>query len=229
MSQRAGTKLWAVVPIKLLARTKRRLMPLLSSEEREAVACAMLEDVLAALMHAPSLAGVTVITGDVKAAAIARAAGAAIIVDDENVGMSAAVTKAAQHLADAGREGILVIPADVPLITRADVESIAAAHRAAPSVTLVPASIDGGTNALASSPPDACSFCFGDDSFGKHLEASRSRGIEPQVLHLARVAQDIDRPDDLAAFLRHPSPTRTHAYLTRKGIADRLTSEPITP
>ena len=192
-------------------------MPLLSSEEREALACAMLEDVLAALTHAPSLAGVTVITGDVKAAAIARAAGVTLIADDENVGMTAAVTKAAQHLAGAGREGMLVIPADVPLITPADIESIAAAHRAAPSVTLVPASMDGGTNALACSPPDAISFCFGDDSFSKHLEASRSCGIEPQVLHLARVAQDIDRPDDVAAFLLRPSPTRTYAYLTKYG------------
>ena len=214
--------LWAVVPVKLFARTKRRLMPLLSRHEREALARAMLEDVLFALTHTSSLAGVMVITGDAEAAALARAADAFVIADAENAGTTAAVTKAAQHLAGMGREGMLVIPADVPSITPADIETIVAAHRAAPSITLVPAGIDGGTNALACSPPGAASFCFGDDSFRRHREAAWARGIEPEILRLERVGHDIDRPGDLATFLLHPSRTHTYAYLTTNGVSERL-------
>ena len=33
------------------------------------------------------------------------------------------------------------------------------------------------------------------------------------VLRIERVGNDIDRPDDLADFLRNPSLTRTYAYL----------------
>ena len=147
--------LWAVVPVKLFARTKRRLMPLLARHERGALARAMLADVLSALARARCLAGIIVVTGDADAAAMARAAGALVLIDAENAGTTAAVTKAAAYLAAAGNDGMLVIPADVPLLTPADIETIVTAHRAAPSVTLVPASFDGGTNALAYSPPGA--------------------------------------------------------------------------
>jgi 2-phospho-L-lactate guanylyltransferase len=220
MSEHRG--LWAIVPVKLFARTKRRLMPLLSRDECEALARAMLEDVLFALTHTSTLAGVMVITGDAGAAALARAADASVIADAENAGMSAAVTKAAQHVAGMNGEGMLMVPADVPLITPADIETIVAAHGAAPSITLVPASADGGTNALACSPPGAVPFSFGDDSFRRHREAAWARGIQPEVLQLERIGCDIDRPADLANFLLHPSPTRTYAYLTTNGIPERL-------
>ena len=222
----ASHGLWAVVPVKLFARTKRRLMPLLARHERGALARAMLADVLFALVRTHSLAGIMVITGDADAAAMAHAAGALVLADAENAGTTAAVTKAAGHLAGVGSDGMLVIPADVPLITPADIETIVTAHRAAPSVTLVPASIDGGTNALAYSPPGAVPVFFGDNSFRQHREAAWAHGIEPQILQLDHLGYDIDRPDDLATFLLRPSPTQSHAYLTTSGIAERLRRAP---
>jgi 2-phospho-L-lactate guanylyltransferase len=214
--------LWAVVPVKLFGRTKRRLIPLLSSQERQALARAMLEDVLSALARAPSLAGVAVITGDAEATAMAHGAGALVIADTDNAGTTAAVTIAAQHLEGMDHEGMLVIPADVPLITPADVETLVAAHRIAPSITLVPASVDGGTNALACSPLRAVPFAFGEDSFRRHREAARARGIEPVILNLQRIGHDIDRPDDVASFLLHPSTTHTYHYLMGINVSERL-------
>ena len=214
--------LWAVVPVKPFDRTKGRLAPLLSRPEREALACAMLRDVLTALTQARELAGVVVVTGDAKAAKMARAAGALVVRDAENAGTTAAVMKAAEHLTDAGCEGMLVIPADLPLIRAIDIKTIIAAHRASPSVTLVPASVDGGTNALACSPPGAIRFSFGDDSFRQHRDSAKALGIEPQVLKIARIEQDIDRPDDLAEFVQHPSSTHSYDCLTASGIAQRL-------
>ena len=220
MSENRG--LWAVVPVKLFARTKQRLTPVLSRHECEALARAMLEDVLFALTHTSSLAGVMVITGDATAAAMAHAANAFVIADAENAGTTAAVTKAAQHLAGMDGEGMLMVPADVPLITTTDIEMIVAAHRAAPSITLVPAGIDGGTNALACSPPGAVPFSFGDDSFRRHREAAWARGIEPKILRLERLGHDIDRPGDLETFLLRPSPTHTYAYLAANRVSERL-------
>lgn len=216
--------LWAVVPVKLIAETKQRLAPLLASPERAALACAMLGDVLSALTQARGLDGVLVVTGDAQAAAIARAAGALVLHDDQNAGTSAAANAAARHLSASGCAGMLVVPADVPLITSVDVERIIAAHRDAPSVTLAPASMDGGTNALACSPPGAIPFCFGDESFARHCDAASALGIEPQIVRLARIGQDIDRPEDVAAFLRCASRTRTHAYLAALPIGERISS-----
>ena len=136
--------------------------------------------------------------------------------------MNAAVAEGARRLAELGRSGMLAIPADVPWITVADVEAIVFAHRAAPSVTLVPASKDGGTNALACSPPLAVPCRFGEDSLREHQEAARTEGITAGLVRLERVGHDIDRPDDLAEFLLRPSPTQTYAYLISSGIAERL-------
>lgn len=220
MSQ--GRKLRAIVPVGPFAQAKRRLAPCLTPRERSAFARAMLEDVLSALLRAPSLDGIVVITSDADAASLAHAAGANVLADPENAGINAAVENAARHLAHEGRYGMLVIPADVPLITAEDIEAIVTAHRTAPSVTLVRAGMDGGTNALACSPPDAMAFRFGEDSFRRHQESARSCGIEPQVLDLAHIERDIDRPEDLAAFLARPSATRSHACLRMNGIAERL-------
>lgn len=215
-------ELWAVVPAKLFGRAKQRLIPLLSFQERHALARAMLEDVLAALARAPSLAGVAVITGDADATAQAHAAGALVIADTDNAGPTAAVTVAAQHLEAMGHQDMLVVPADVPLITPAEIETLVAAHRVAPSITLVPATADGGTNALACSPPRAVPFAFGEDSFRRHREAARARGIEPVILNLERIGHDLDRPDDVMSFLLHPSPTHTYRYLTGIRVSERL-------
>lgn len=220
MRERRG--LCAVVPVKLLSLAKQRLTPVLAREERESLSRAMLRDVLSALMQAPSLGGVAVVTGDTTVAAIAHAGGALVITETENAGMTAAVMAAARHLDDSGWQGILVIPADLPLITPADVEAIIAAHRIAPSVTLVPAGNDGGTNALACSPPRAVPFSFGEASFRRHRDAARACGIDPSILELERVGHDIDQPGDLASFMRRPSATHTYAYLTRIKTPEQL-------
>ena len=220
--RRASKGLWAVVPVKLFARTKQRLLPLLARHECAALARAMLEDVLFALTRTPALAGVMVVTGDAQAAAMAHAAGALVLADTEHAGTTAAVTKAAQYLAGMSREGMLVVPADVPLITPAEIGMILAAHRAAPSITLVPAASDGGTNALACSPPGAVPLRFGEDSFQLHREAALDHGIEPEILRLEGIGHDIDRPGDLIVFLQRPSPTHTYGYLTTQGVAERL-------
>lgn len=215
--------LWAVVPAKRFTHAKTRLMPLLSWDERRTLAAAMLADVLSVLTRAPCLAGVMVVTSERELVAIAREAGAMVASDDECEGTeSAAVAVAAHRLAQMGQDGMLVIPADVPAITVEDVETIVRLHRSAPSVTLVPASKDGGTNALACSPPLAISCRFGGDSLRAHTQAARAAGIAARIVRLERVGLDIDRPDDLAQFLLRPSSTRSHAYLMASGIAQRV-------
>ena len=216
-------RLWAVVPAKGFAHAKSRLMPLLSFDERRTLAAAMLADVLSTLTRAPCLAGVMVVTSERELVAIAREASAVVISDNGCEGTeSAAVAAGAHRLADMGQDGMLVIPADVPLVTVDDVEAIVRRHHAAPSVTLVPATRDRGTNALACSPPAAISCHFGDDSLRAHIETARAAGIDPRIVRLERVGLDIDRPDDLAEFLIRPSSTRSHAYLMASGIVQRV-------
>lgn len=214
--------LWAVVPVKSFACAKQRLMPLLTASERTALARAMFEDVLQILAHSPALAGTLVVTNDPEAAALARSKGAGVLADTPDAGLVPAIRHAAHHLSAARCAGMLVVPADLPLIKHADIELIALGHRTSPAVTLVEASNDGGTNALACSPPDAMPICFGEDSFRRHYNAAVALGLAPKVLTLPRFGRDIDRPDDLYAFLDQPPTTLTHAWLADSGVAQRL-------
>jgi 2-phospho-L-lactate guanylyltransferase len=216
-------KLWAVVPVKSFSLAKQRLAPVLSPAERACLARAMLTDVLYTLGKSPCLARVLVVTEDPDAALLAREAGA-VTLHAEDTDLTAALELAARYLTALECSGMLIVPADLPLIACADIELIALGHRTSRAVTLVAASNDGGTNALACSPPQALALSFGVDSFRRHQQAAREVGIDPKVLTLPRFSRDIDRPDDLRAFLAQPSATRSHAYLAASGIARRLGS-----
>ena len=221
--------LWAVVPVKPLALAKQRLVPLLSAGERSALAEAMLRDVLAALAGHPQLGGILVVSSDPFAQALARAAGAVVLDDGPAAGLLPALRRAARTLSDAGRQSMLVLPADLPGLTGGDLAQLVQAHgrhRGARGATLVAASHDGGTNALACSPPDALPLCYGPDSFRQHVLAARALGLGPRLLSLPRLARDIDCPADLRAFMALPGTARTHTYawLQASGVARRLQS-----
>lgn len=214
--------LHAVIPVKSFASAKQRLSPLLNAHERASLACAMFEDVLDVIVGSPCLAGTLVVTDDVQAAAIANARGARVLTGPAEAGLRPAIRHAARALCDAGHLGMLMIPADLPMVKPTDLELITLAHGTAPAVTLVAASSDGGTNALVCSPPDAIDACFGHESFRLHRQAAQEAGLVAKVLMLPRLERDIDRPEDLFAFLQQPSGPRTHAYLAVSGIAERL-------
>ncbi|HXP73727.1 MAG TPA: 2-phospho-L-lactate guanylyltransferase [Stellaceae bacterium] len=218
----SSSHLWAVVPAKDLAQAKQRLAGILSPEERQGLARAMLEDVLTALADVPALAGTIVVTREAALAGTARSFGARVISDLRHDGPNAAVMLAARELAAEGAAGMLAILADVPLATAAEIGEVSAAMGRRPTVSLVPALADMGTNAVALFPTDAIPIRFGKQSFFHHLEAALDRGITPRILRLHGIGLDIDRPEDLAAFLAAGSATRSHAFLDRCGVKTRL-------
>jgi 2-phospho-L-lactate guanylyltransferase len=210
----------AVVPVKETRGAKQRLASVLSSDVRQALALAMLEDVLDALSTASCLAGILVVTVDAAAERLARAYGATISTIGARAGHTAAVTAAAQLIAARGA-AMLTIPGDVPLIRSADVESLAEAHREGRGFTIAPAHDERGSNAILCSPANAVPLRFGDDSYFPHLAAARACGIEPVTVPLPRLALDIDGPADLRELLRAPGRTRAHAVLQHHGISER--------
>jgi 2-phospho-L-lactate guanylyltransferase len=218
------TGVFAIVPVKELSGAKQRLSSRLSPEERRALATVMLEDVLEALSAVHDLAGLIVVTVDPVATSLAARHGARIVAEGAREGHTGAVTTAARLLAREGRAAMMTLPADIPRVSPAEIAATLAAHRAAPSFTIVPAHDDLGSNTIVCSPPDAVPLRFGDDSFYPHLAAARERGIDPLVVRCQGIGMDIDNPADLVAFLRMspPAPTRTLAFLEGSGVAARL-------
>jgi 2-phospho-L-lactate guanylyltransferase len=210
------------VPVKDLANAKQRLAGMLSAVERHALFRAMLEDVLIALAASRGLAGILMVTRDPEAQALAECFGARVLVERENRGHTAASSFGVRALAREGAAGMLQLPADLPLITPAEIGALMRVHGEAPAVTIAPSRDRRGSNALACSPPDVLPLRFGEDSFLPHLERARALGIEPRIVEHPGLALDIDTPDDLAGFLAAPSSTRAYAYLAASGIARRI-------
>jgi 2-phospho-L-lactate/phosphoenolpyruvate guanylyltransferase len=219
--------LWAVVPVKERDRAKERLAPL-PPELRRELALVMLDDVLTAIAAASGLAGLIVVTLDREANRLAQRYGARILEDGARDGHTGAVAAAARLLAAEGRGGMLALPGDIPLITAGEIGQIVAAHRPAPSFTIVPSHDEGGSNAILLSPPGAVPLRYGVDSFFPHLRAAEAQGIRPTILRLPGIALDIDNPEDLAAFVRRPLTTRTRAFLAENAILD-LAPAPLAP
>jgi 2-phospho-L-lactate guanylyltransferase len=209
----AATGIWLVVPVKDTSAAKQRLAPALPPQLRQALALAMLEDVLAAVAELPGLAGRLLVTTDPAARFLAARYGAQCMEEGADSGHTGAVTAAARRLAGEGRGAMLTLPGDIPLVTAAEIGRVIAAHRPAPSFTIVPSHDERGSNAILLSPPDAVTLRFGEDSFFPHLAAAEARGIAPNVVHLPGIALDIDNPLDLAHFARLGSQTRASLLL----------------
>jgi 2-phospho-L-lactate guanylyltransferase len=216
-------RIWAVVPVKSFARAKARLAALLDSAQREQLARAMLEDVLAGLRKLDELSGILVVSADTEARGIARANGARAIDDPIENGPNAAIRLALPLLRDVQADAMMVVPSDVPQIEPDELLPVLRSL-IAPAIALVAAPRDGGTNLLGCSPMDLIHPCFGLNSFVKHANAARRAGIEPSIFTCRSIAHDIDQPQDLSSFrARHV--TKTGACLAQWFGRTRMSDE----
>ena len=217
------TRIWAVVPVKRFSTAKSRLATVLDAIERAELARLMFEDVLDALALCKEfLAGVIVVTSDEGAVALARSRGAAVVPDADDNGFNAAVRLAIRRIDQGSNDGVIVVPSDIPQLSPNDIFKAATAISAPRTLAVVSATEDGGTNLLACRPADAVPLCFGPHSSDQHCRAALLAGVTPHVLTLPELGLDIDRPENLRAFLSIKSKTRTHAFLSAIHIVDRL-------
>ena len=210
--------IWALLPFKGPVGAKQRLASVLTAAEREGLVLAMLRDVLQALANTPMLAGIVLASRDGAAADLAAEFGADVFPDTAS-DLSGAVAQAGDYVAARGASGTLFVPGDVPLIQPADVVAVLDGHE---RVTLVPDANDIGTNAAASSPPNAFEYLFDGKSFKPHIASAARAGIEARVVRRPAFGLDVDTVEELAAVARRAAGTRTGVFLALSGIADRL-------
>jgi len=108
-----------LVPVKNLADAKQRLSPILSPQERLALAQAMCEDVLDALAHWQKRPAVAVVTSDSFVSGLAARFNFEVVADD-NSGETTAIEMATALCRERGAASTLVVPADIPLLDGAE-------------------------------------------------------------------------------------------------------------
>ena len=119
-------KVSALIPVKGFSNAKQRLSPLLDAADRELFAEVMFRDVLKQVLKARGLVETYVVTGDNKVAEIAASLGAQLIREKAEKGETDAVDFARGELKQLGREAVLIIPGDMPLVRSADIEEVLA-------------------------------------------------------------------------------------------------------
>ncbi|HKP88909.1 MAG TPA: 2-phospho-L-lactate guanylyltransferase, partial [Thermoleophilaceae bacterium] len=179
---------------------KERLAGAFPADTRRVLAQAMFTDVLGALGRARNVDRVVVVTADEEAASVAGHA-ATVIHDSAQAGQSAAAEIGIRHALDAGRERVVLLPGDTPLLDPGELDALLERTAADGIEVGIVADRHGtGTNALVLAPPDAITPSFGPGSRARHVAAAEAAGTAHRVEPVPTIEHDVDTPDDLTAL-----------------------------
>jgi 2-phospho-L-lactate guanylyltransferase len=189
MTRRRGA--CALIAIKERARCKTRLADVLAPAQRMDLVRSMLTAVLAAAGNAQTVHQVIVISPerDTVPAGIP-------VLADTGESLNTALIQADAVLRELGCQEVVVLPADLPMITPAEIDELVRAGRAG-GFAMATDAAGIGTNALCLVGTPPFRFQFGPESRRLHLQEARRLGSTPQVLHLPGLEFDVDSPADL--------------------------------
>lgn len=193
---------WAVIPVKPLRLAKSRLRDVLTPEERQMFAEAMLRHVLDVVRSVPQITGTLVISRDNHALALAREHGAKTVQESGSPELNVALMRATSIIGSWGSDAVLVLPADLPLIDASDISGILEMGQEPRSVVISTDRNKDGTNALLMRPPGLIDFAYGDGSFQRHAVMARDAGAVVNIYESDRMWQDIDLPEDIENYYR---------------------------
>ena len=97
---------------------------------------------------------------------------------------------------------MLILPADLPLLTPRDVQEIISHADEPPVVVIAPDRRQEGTNALLVSPAGLIDYTYGRNSFKRHCDRAARSGARLEICEIPGVALDLDIPDDLELLRR---------------------------
>jgi 2-phospho-L-lactate guanylyltransferase len=92
--------------------------------------------------------------------------------------------------------GVLILPADLPLVAREDIQVLLDRAGKPPVVVIAPDRHGRGTNALLISPAGLIEYDFGENSFQRHCDRARQAGARLEVVTLPSLGLDLDIPED---------------------------------
>jgi 2-phospho-L-lactate guanylyltransferase len=121
--------------------------------------------------------------------------------------LNQALTQAHRMLRGFGCREVLMLPADLPMITAAEIDHVVYAGRNA-GMAIAPDSVGTGTNALFLVSAQPFRFQFGQDSMQLHLQEAKRCGLDPQVIRLPGLEFDVDSPADLRRLEELQCPAR---------------------
>ncbi|MFQ5615312.1 MAG: 2-phospho-L-lactate guanylyltransferase [Anaerolineales bacterium] len=189
--------LWAIVPVKPLRRGKSRLAEVLTEEQRIELNQRMLAQTVDILHKVKGVENVLVVSRDPEALSVAREHDARTLLENGNPNLNVALTRASVVAKAYGVHGVLIVPADLPLMEPDDIQKMIELGNSNPCVVIAPDRHCEGTNALLVAPPDLMKFDYGSGSFERHCKRARQADARLEVYEIDSLALDVDWPEDL--------------------------------
>jgi len=212
-----------LLPVKNLRNAKKRLVHLLTPEERFGLASAMLADTIRTLQGVRRAEKIFVISNYQPALDAAEENRWETLREDRQISESDSVDAASRICEHRGVRALLRLPLDLPLVQPRDIDELLALECTAPALAIVPSRDGTGTNAMLRTPPTLFPSHFGNGSFAKHLAEAENVGAEIFVRRNPRLEMDLDDESDLRALLEHDlSGTQTGRWLHESGVASRF-------
>ena len=188
---------WAIVPVKEISSSKSRLSTVLPDIDREKLVIDLFIRTLSVLQAVNSIQKTIVISRDSDMLDLATKSEALAIRENDNSDLNSAIQQATFDAISFGSTGILVLPADLPLLSVDDVNNMTDYEKLDKILMIVPDRHGIGTNALFVKPPGFLKYQFGVNSFVSHKREAQRMKAELFINHYPNVEFDIDSPDDL--------------------------------
>ena len=189
---------YALIAIKQRVRCKTRLSEILEPTARLELVRSMLAAVLAATGASAAVRQIVVVSPerDTVPADIP-------VIADTGEDLNSALTEAHRVLLDFGWREVVILPADLPTITAADIDGLTHAGRGG-GFAIAPDSAGSGTNALCLVGAQPFRFQFGAGSRRLHLREAERMGLTPEVVRLPGLQFDVDSPADFVRLEGEP-------------------------
>jgi 2-phospho-L-lactate/phosphoenolpyruvate guanylyltransferase len=212
-----------LLPVKDLKNAKKRLIGVLTPEERFGLAQAMLADTIRAVRGVRCAEKIFVVTNYKPVIQLAEEYRWEILPEEQQISESHSVDAASRICEERGVTGLLRLPLDLPLILSSDIDELLSVDCQSPSLVIVPSRDGTGTNAMLRTPPTLFPSHFGNGSFAKHLAEAETAHARVVMRRNPRLEMDVDDEADLRALLEYDlSATETGRWLRASGVQARF-------
>jgi 2-phospho-L-lactate guanylyltransferase len=213
--------IFVIIPVKRLDNAKSRLSPFLTNDERKQFCLKMLEDVLRTVKSTRHIHQTVVISSDPAVLQIAETFGVAHLKEGKT-GLNEAVSEAIGWCVEKGATSVVVLPADIPLVTPTDLKRMLSLGEKA-SIVISSSRSGKGTNALLLTPPNVSPTFYGPNSFQNHIQEALKRKISLRKFRSSKIAFDIDTVEDLKEFVSaNAKETSAYKLLNKIEISKKL-------
>jgi 2-phospho-L-lactate guanylyltransferase len=163
-----------------------------------------------------------VVSRDPGVLALARTFKAKTLQEDGEPGLNIALKRAIYVAMAYAAQSVLILPADLPLLTKDEIISIIEKLDSNPMMIISPDRRMSGTNMMLISPPDLIEFSYGPGSFERHVRQAQIKNAPIEVCQFGAAGLDIDLPEDLELFQKMQAfqIVSQHDSKLQKGVKD---------